>query len=73
MKERINHALNLAGVLRVKGHARVEGKAAPVVVQGVGGRVELAFARPDAKQAEHLVVIGLKGFDGEAVRRALAG
>jgi cobalamin biosynthesis protein CobW len=25
------------------------------------------------KQAEHLVVIGLKGFDGEAVRRALAG
>jgi cobalamin biosynthesis protein CobW len=73
MKERVSHALSLAGVLRVKGHARVEGKAAPVVVQGVGGRVELAFARPDAKQAEHLVVIGLKGFDGDAVRRALAG
>ena len=48
-------------------------KAAPIVVQAVGSRVELAFARPDVKQAEHLVVIGLKGFDGDAVRRALAG
>src|SRR5262249_23945967 len=57
VKERVNHALNLSGVLRVKGHARVDGKAAPVVVQGVGGRVELAFARPDVKQAEQLVVI----------------
>jgi len=25
------------------------------------------------KQTEHLVVIGLKGFDGDAVRRALQG
>jgi hypothetical protein len=25
------------------------------------------------KQTEHLVVIGLKGFDGNAVRRALQG
>lgn len=73
MRARVDKALNLAGVLRVKGHARIADKAAPIVVQGVGGRVELAFARPDAKQAEHLVVIGLKGFDGDAVRRALAG
>ena len=51
----------------------VAGKAAPVVVQAVGGRVELAFARPDVNQAERLVVIGLKGFDRDAVRRALAG
>ncbi|MBN8990099.1 MAG: cobalamin biosynthesis protein CobW [Rhizobiales bacterium] len=73
MRARVDKALNLEGVLRVKGHARIADKAAPIVVQGVGGRVELAFARPDAKQAEHLVVIGLKGFDGDAVRRALAG
>jgi cobalamin biosynthesis protein CobW len=73
MRARVNDALNLEGVLRVKGHARIADKPAPIVVQGVGGRVELAFARPDAKQAEHLVVIGLKGFDGDAVRRALAG
>ena len=46
---------------------------ARIVVQGVGGRVDLAFARPDVKQAEHLVVIGLKGFDGDAARRALQG
>ena len=73
MRARVSDALNLAGVLRVKGHARIADKAAPIVVQGVGSRVELAFARPDVKQAEHLVVIGLKGFDGDAVRRALTG
>ena len=67
------NALALAGVLRVKGHARVAGKAAPVVVQAVGGRVELSFARPDAAVGEHLVVIGLKGFDRDAVRRTLGG
>src|SRR3954452_22784319 len=73
MRPRVSDALNLTGVLRVKGHARIADKAAPIVVQGVGGLVELAFARPDVKQAEHLVVIGLKGFDGDAVRRALQG
>jgi len=73
MRLRISDALNLTGVLRVKGHARISDKAAPIVVQGVGNRVELSFARPEVEQAEHLVVIGLKGFDGDAVRRALAG
>jgi cobalamin biosynthesis protein CobW len=73
MRLRVSDALNLTGVLRVKGHARISDKAAPIVVQAVGNRVELSFARPDVKQAEHLVVIGLKGFDGDAVRRALAG
>jgi cobalamin biosynthesis protein CobW len=73
MRGRVSTALNLTGVLRVKGHARITDKSAPVVVQGVGGRVELSFGRPDVKQAEHLVVIGLKGFDGDAARRALAG
>jgi cobalamin biosynthesis protein CobW len=73
MRARVNEALGFDGVLRVKGHARVTGKPAPVVVQAVGGRVDLAFARPDVAQAEHLVVIGLKGFDSAAVRRAFAG
>ena len=72
MRSRISDALGLDGVLRVKGHARVSDKAAPMVVQAVGSRVDLVFGRPDVKQAEHLVVIGLKGFDGAAVRRALA-
>ena len=73
MRARISDALGLDGVLRVKGHARIADKPAPIVVQAVGARVDLAFARPDVTQAEHLVVIGLKGFDGDAVRRALAG
>ena len=72
MRARVAEALGFKGVLRVKGHARIADKAAPIVVQAVGSRVELTFGRPDVKQAEHLVVIGLKGFDGEAVRRALA-
>jgi cobalamin biosynthesis protein CobW len=72
MRARVSDALGLEGVLRVKGHARISDKAAPIVVQAVGSRVELAFGKPDVKQAEHLVVIGLKGFDGDAVRRALA-
>jgi cobalamin biosynthesis protein CobW len=73
MRARVSDALGLAGVLRVKGHARVDGKPAPMVVQAVGKRVELSFARPDLAPAEQLVVIGLKGFDGDAVRKALAG
>ncbi|HEY8337605.1 MAG TPA: cobalamin biosynthesis protein CobW [Tardiphaga sp.] len=72
LRARVSDALGLEGVLRVKGHARISDKAAPIVVQAVGSRVELAFGRPDVKQAEHLVVIGLKGFDGDAVRRALS-
>jgi cobalamin biosynthesis protein CobW len=71
MRARVSDALSQAGVLRVKGHARIDGKSAPVVVQGVGSRVDLAFARPDIRHPEHLVVIGLKGFDDSAVRRAL--
>ena len=73
MRARVAAALGTVGVLRVKGHARIHAKAASVVVQGVGSRVELTFARPDQVVADHLVVIGLKGFDGDAVRRALAG
>jgi cobalamin biosynthesis protein CobW len=73
MRARIGEALGQAGVLRVKGHARIDGKPAPVVVQAVGKRVDLSFARPDLAAVEHLVVIGLKGFDGDAVRRVLAG
>jgi cobalamin biosynthesis protein CobW len=71
LRARVSDALGLDGVLRVKGHARISDKAAPIVVQAVGSRVELAFGRPDVAQAEHLVVIGLKGFDSEAVRKAL--
>lgn len=73
LRERVSAALRVEGVLRLKGHAHIAGKPAPLTVQGVGTRVETAFARPDAGGAARLVVIGLKGFERAAVRRALAG
>jgi cobalamin biosynthesis protein CobW len=73
MRASVGAALGIEGVLRVKGHARIADKPAPIVVQAVGARVDLAFARPDVSHPEHLVVIGLKGFDTDAVRKALAG
>jgi cobalamin biosynthesis protein CobW len=71
VRRRVADALKVDGVLRIKGHMRVDGKPAPLVVQAVGARVDVAFARPDATPGEHLVVIGLKGFAQPAVRRAL--
>lgn len=47
------------GVLRVKGVARIEGKAAPVIVQAVGPRVSSRFDASGRAQKEGLVVIGL--------------
>ncbi len=68
----VEAALGIEGVLRVKGYAPVAGKPNPVVVQAVGSRVELAFARPGSRTGEGLVVIGLKGFDRARVEAALA-
>ncbi len=64
------------GVLRIKGFVEVEGKPMRLVVQGVAGRVSHHFDRPwrggEARDGR-LVVIGLKGFDQNAVASALAG
>jgi cobalamin biosynthesis protein CobW len=73
VKTAVRGALAVPGVLRVKGYAAVTGKPAPLVVQAVGERVEVAFGRPGGAQQAGLVVIGLKGFDQAAVRTALAG
>ncbi|TDR94603.1 cobalamin biosynthesis protein CobW [Enterovirga rhinocerotis] len=69
----VRAALARPGVLRVKGYAAVDGKAAPLVVQAVGSRVELAFARPGTEAPLGLVVIGLKDMDAEGARAALGG
>ncbi|MER2264020.1 cobalamin biosynthesis protein CobW [Methylobacterium oxalidis] len=73
---RVEKAAETAGVLRIKGFAEVEGKPMRLVVQGVGTRVAHHFDRP-WRAAEprdgRLVVIGLKGFDRDAVAAALAG
>jgi cobalamin biosynthesis protein CobW len=73
---RVEKAAEAAGVLRIKGFAEVEGKPMRLVVQGVGRRVAHHFDRPwragEARDGK-LVVIGLKGFDQDAVAAALAG
>jgi cobalamin biosynthesis protein CobW len=73
---RIEAALALDGILRIKGIAHIEGKPARLVVQGVGPRVDTYFDRPwfEAEMRRtRLVVIGLTGFDQAAARRALGG
>jgi cobalamin biosynthesis protein CobW len=62
-------------VLRVKGFAAVAGKPLRLLVQAVGARVTHQYDRPwGATEARdgRLVVIGLKGLDRAAVKRALA-
>jgi cobalamin biosynthesis protein CobW len=72
----LERAAEAAGVLRIKGFAPVEGKPMRLVVQGVGTRVAHHFDRPwkpgEARDGR-MVVIGLKGFDREAVEAALRG
>ncbi|PVB63640.1 cobalamin biosynthesis protein CobW [Labrenzia sp. 011] len=69
---RVLEAMALKGVLRIKGAVRIEGKAAPAMVQAVGPRVETWFAA-GAESAGKLVVIGLKGMDLDAARTLLGG
>ena len=73
---RVERAAETAGVLRIKGFAQVEGKPMRLVVQGVGRRVTHHFDRPwraGELRDGRLVVIGLTGFDRDAVATALAG
>ena len=73
---RVEAALALEGVLRIKGIAHVADKPARLVVQGVGPRVDSYYDRPwngTDTLATRLVVIGLTGFDLAAARRTLAG
>jgi cobalamin biosynthesis protein CobW len=73
---RVERAAEATGVLRIKGFAPVDGKPMRLVVQGVGRRIAHHFDRP-WKAGEvrdgRMVVIGLKGFDREAVEAALRG
>ena len=72
---RVQAACAVPGVLRAKGFAAVTGKPMRLLVQAVGTRVSHHFDRPWAPgeaQAGQLVVLGLHGFDADAVARALA-
>ena len=62
-------------ILRIKGFVAVDGADRRCVVQGVGARFERYFDRAwqaDETRTSALVVIGLKGLDEAAIRRAFA-
>lgn len=71
LRRRVGTALAVPGVFRIKGHARIDGKAAPVVVQAVGARVETYFSPVPARDG--LVVIGLRDLDRRAAAASLSG
>lgn len=75
VSRRVEKALALEGVLRVKGAVAVAGKEARLIVQGVGPRVDHYFDRawmPNEPRLSRLVVIGLTGFDRQAVIDCMA-
>ncbi len=71
LRARVLAALKVPGVFRIKGHARVAGKAAAVVVQAVGARIETYFSPVPGRDG--LVVIGLRDVDRAAATAALTG
>jgi cobalamin biosynthesis protein CobW len=63
-------------ILRAKGFLAVEDKPMRLAVQGVGPRVDSYFDRPlreEERARGHLVIIGLKGLDREAIAARLGG
>lgn len=73
---RVARAAEARGVLRLKGFAALENRPMRLVLQGVGRRVTHHFDRPwnpGEPREGRLVVIGLKGFDRDAVSAALSG
>ena len=76
IEARIRKVLDAHDVLRLKGFVPVAGKAARLVIQAVGSRVDAYFDRPwregEARRGR-LVVIGEKGIDQRAIATGLAG
>ncbi|GGB54672.1 cobalamin biosynthesis protein CobW [Roseibium aquae] len=70
LEDKVLAAMRQRGVLRIKGAAQIQGKAAPAMVQAVGPRVEAWFAA-GTQASGRLVVIGLKGLDLRAVSETL--
>ena len=76
LEGRLETAIRQHDILRIKGFVDVGGKDMRHVVQCVGNRVDRYYDRPwgpgEARQGR-LVVIGQKGLDEAAIRRAIAG
>jgi cobalamin biosynthesis protein CobW len=63
-------------ILRAKGFLAVDNKPMRLAVQGVGPRVDSYFDRPlreDERGGGHLVIIGLRGMDRQAIAARLGG
>ena len=73
---RVQSALAAEGVLRIKGIAAIQDRAARLVVQGVGERLETYFDRPwhdGEERVTKLVVIGLNGLARDHITNLIAG
>jgi cobalamin biosynthesis protein CobW len=73
-EERLAQLTKVHDILRLKGFIHVPGKDMRHVVQGVGPRIQRYFDRPWGEGEErlgHLVVIGQRGLDREAIEAAL--
>jgi cobalamin biosynthesis protein CobW len=73
---RIKAAIVAQDILRVKGFVSLNGAASRLLIQAVGPRIDSYFDRPwNAGEARKgaLVIIGQKGLDFEAVKRAIIG
>jgi cobalamin biosynthesis protein CobW len=76
MAKRIAGVADRHNILRLKGFLAISGKPMRLLVQAVGPRVSQYYDRPwgaTEARAGHLVVIGLKGLDREAVTKVLIG
>ncbi|OHT19255.1 cobalamin biosynthesis protein CobW [Edaphosphingomonas haloaromaticamans] len=76
LADRLGTLIAAHDILRVKGMIAVAGKAARLVVQAVGPRIQHHFDRawhPGEARASQLVVIGQKGMDRAAIEAGLAG
>ena len=74
--DRLQAAIAVHDILRVKGFVRVPGKDMRLIIQGVGTRLQQYFDRQweDGEPREtRLVVIGLSGLDKVAIAAALDG
>jgi cobalamin biosynthesis protein CobW len=76
LEKRLEAAVHLHDILRIKGFVDVSGKEMRHVVQCVGSRIDRYYDRPwgpGETRRGQLVVIGQKGLDEAAIRRAIAG